>query len=336
MSLRVPSRVPVTDPSPTLLRYGDYCNGTVTGVSIAPTHPAELILKNPVMTASGTSGFGDDLSRFFDLTKLGAIVTKTVTPHWREGNPTPRSVETPSGMLNSMGLPNPGIEGLLTGEGRAWESLGMPVIVSVAGGSASEFRDLAVALEGYPGVSAIEANFSCPNVGDGMEFATDPGLLTLATRAILEATSLPLIVKLSPNVTDIRPLAVAAQQAGAHALTIMNTILGMKIDVHNRRPFIGATFAGLSGPAVRPVGVRLVYQAWPEVDIPIIGAGGIASADDALEYILAGASAVQVGTASFVRPTAALEVVDGIEAYLRNSGVGSIDRLVGLAHPEPA
>ncbi len=288
------------------------------------------------MTASGTSGFGAEYARIVELTKLGAVVTKTVTPRPRRGNVTPRTVETPSGMLNSIGLPNPGIEGLLAREGRAWESLGMPVIVSIAGGSAWEFRDLAAALEGYPGVSAIEANFSCPNVEDGMEFATDPELLALATGTILEATSLPLIVKLSPNVTDIRPLAVTAQKAGAHALTIMNTILGMKIDVHNRRPFIGAKFAGLSGPAVRPVGVRLVYQAWPEVDIPIIGAGGIGNAEDALEYILAGASAVQVGTASFVRPTAALEVVDGIETYLRNSGSASFDRLVGLAHSGPA
>ncbi len=261
-------------------------------------------------------------------------MTKTVTPRPRRGNVTPRTVETPSGMLNSIGLPNPGIEGLLAGEGRAWDSMGMPVIVSIAGGSASEFRDLAAALEGYPGVSAIEANFSCPNVEDGMEFATNPESLAAATGAILEATSLPLIAKLSPNVTDIRPLAVTAQKAGAHALTIMNTILGMKIDVENRRPFIGATLAGLSGPAVRPVGVRLVYQVWPEIDIPIIGAGGIGSADDALEYLLAGASAVQVGTASFVRPTTALEVVEGIESYLKNSEIASIGELVGLAHSD--
>ena len=263
-------------------------------------------------------------------------MTKTVTPRPRRGNVTPRTVETPSGMLNSIGLPNPGIEGLLVGEGRAWESLGMPIVVSIAGGSVSEFRDLAGALEGYPGASAIEANFSCPNVQDGMEFATDPALLAAATAAILEATSLPLIAKLSPNVTDIRPLAVTAQKAGAHALTIMNTILGMKIDVKNRRPFIGARLAGLSGPAIRPVGVRLVYQVWPEVDIPIIGAGGIGSADDALEYILAGASAVQVGTANFVRPTTAVEVAEGIETYQNQSGVASVGELVGLAHAEIA
>ena len=312
------------------------CNDIFLAINIAPTHSDGLTIKNPVMTASGTSGFAREYAPVIDLARLGAFVTKTVTPRHRRGNPTPRTIETPSGMLNSIGLPNPGINKLLEGEGRSWASLGTPVVVSIAGESVFEFRDLATALEGYPGVSAIEANLSCPNVENGMEFATNVDLLTEAISLILEASSLPLFAKLSPNVTDIRPLAVAAQAAGANGLTIMNTVLGMKIDVEGRRPFIGAKFAGLSGPAVRPIGIRLVYEVWPEVDIPIVGVGGITSTEDALEYLLAGASAVQIGTSSFVRPTTALEVIDGIEGHMRQSDLASVGDFVGMAHAEPA
>ncbi len=284
------------------------------------------------MTASGTAGYGPELARVFDLGKLGALVAKTVTPRAREGNPTPRTVETPSGMLNSIGLPNPGIHDLLRGEARAWPSLGVPIVASLAADSAAEFRDLAAAFEGLPGVVALEANFSCPNVEHGMEFATDPALIGDAVRAILEVSSLPLLAKLSPNVTDMRPIAVAAAHAGAHALTIMNTVLGMKIDVRRRRPLLGGARGGLSGPAIRPVGVRFVHDVYSEVDIPIIGVGGIATLEDALEYILAGATAVQVGTATFVQPEAAPILVDRLAGYLESEGIASITELTGSAH----
>ncbi|MDP6757585.1 MAG: dihydroorotate dehydrogenase [Chloroflexota bacterium] len=301
-------------------------------VQLAPTHPDGLALQNPVMTASGTAGYGPELARVFDLGQLGALVAKTVTPGPRTGNPTPRTVETPSGMLNSIGLPNPGIHDLLRDEARAWPSLGVPIIASLAADSAAEFRNLAAAFEGLPGVVALEANFSCPNVEHGMEFATDPGLIAGAVESILEVSSLPLLAKLSPNVTDMRPIAVAAAKAGAHALTIMNTVLGMKIDVRRRRPLLGDTRGGLSGPAIRPVGVRFVHDVYPEVDIPIIGVGGIATLEDALEYILAGATAVQVGTATFVQPDATPNLVDRLAAYLEAEGLKSLAELTGAAH----
>ncbi len=284
------------------------------------------------MTASGTAGYGPELARVFDLGQLGALVAKTVTPRAREGNPTPRTVETPSGMLNSIGLPNPGLHDLLRGEARAWPSLGVPIIASLAADSAAEFRSLAAAFEGLPGVVALEANFSCPNVEHGMEFATDPGLIAGAVESILEVSSLPLLAKLSPNVTDMRPIAVAAARAGAHALTIMNTVLGMKIDVRRRRPLLGGTRGGLSGPAIRPVGVRFVHDVYPEVDIPIIGVGGIATFEDALEYILAGATAVQVGTATFVQPDTAPNLVERLAAYLESEAIASITELTGAGH----
>ena len=284
------------------------------------------------MTASGTAGYGPELARVFDLGQLGALVAKTVTPRAREGNPTPRTVETPSGMLNSIGLPNPGLHDLLRGEARAWPSLGVPIIASLAADSAAEFRNLAAAFEGLPGVVALEANFSCPNVEHGMEFATDPGLIAGAVESILEVSSLPLLAKLSPNVTDMRPIAVAAARAGAHALTIMNTVLGMKIDVRRRRPLLGGTRGGLSGPAIRPVGVRFVHDVYPEVDIPIIGVGGIATFEDALEYILAGATAVQVGTATFVQPDTAPNLVERLAAYLESEAIASITELTGAGH----
>ena len=284
------------------------------------------------MTASGTAGYGPELARVFDLGQLGALVAKTVTPRAREGNPTPRTVETPSGMLNSIGLPNPGLHDLLRGEARAWPSLGVPIIASLAADSAAEFRSLAAAFEGLPGVVALEANFSCPNVEHGMEFATDPGLIAGAVESILEVSSLPLLAKLSPNVTDMRPIAVAAARAGAHALTIMNTVLGMKIDIRRRRPLLGGTRGGLSGPAIRPVGVRFVHDVYPEVDIPIIGVGGIATFEDALEYILAGATAVQVGTATFVQPDTAPNLVERLAAYLESEAIASITELTGAGH----
>lgn len=301
-------------------------------VQLAPTHPDGLELQNPIMTASGTAGFGSELARIIDLSKLGALVTKTVTTLPRHGNPTPRTVETPAGMLNSIGLPNPGIQALLNDDALSWPSLKVPVIASIAGYSTTDFRDLASAFEDIPGVVAIEANFSCPNIEHGLEFATDTTLLTEAIQAIREVSSIPLLAKLSPNVADMRPLAVAAANAGAHALTIMNTVLGMHIDIAHRRPTLGGTKGGLSGPAVRPIGVRFVYDVYPEVDIPIIGVTGINTVNDALEYFIAGATAVQVGTATFVQPTTAPTLIDNLSLYLEKNQIASVTELTGTAH----
>ncbi|MDE2862409.1 MAG: dihydroorotate dehydrogenase, partial [Chloroflexota bacterium] len=289
-------------------------------------------ISNPVMTASGTAGFADELARVSDLAAIGAVVTKTATSNPREGNATPRTVETPSGMLNSIGLPNPGLEGIVRSYQRRWQAMPPAVVVSLAGYSLAEFASLARMLEGVPGVDAIEANFSCPNVANGLEFATDADLLSAAVATIRDNCSLPLLAKLSPNVTDMRPLALAAQAAGANGLTIMNTVLGMKIDPASRRPLLGGVFGGLSGPAIRPLGVRFVFEVYPEVDIPIVGVGGISGLEDALEYILAGAAAIQLGTINFVAADRAALLAEGIKRYCEEAGVDSLADIVGLAH----
>ena len=291
-----------------------------------------LRISNPVMTASGTAGFADELARVSDLAAIGAVVTKTATSNPREGNATPRTVETPSGMLNSIGLPNPGLEGIVRSYQRRWQAMPPAVVVSLAGYSLAEFASLARMLEGVPGVDAIEANFSCPNVANGLEFATDADLLSAAVATIRDNCSLPLLAKLSPNVTDMRPLALAAQAAGANGLTIMNTVLGMKIDPASRRPLLGGVFGGLSGPAIRPLGVRFVFEVYPEVDIPIVGVGGISGLEDALEYILAGAAAIQLGTINFVAADRAALLAEGIKRYCGEAGVDSLADIVGLAH----
>ncbi|MXW29013.1 MAG: dihydroorotate dehydrogenase [Chloroflexi bacterium] len=284
------------------------------------------------MTASGTAGFADELARVSDLAAIGAVVTKTATSNPREGNATPRTVETPSGMLNSIGLPNPGLEGIVRSYQRRWQAMPPAVVVSLAGYSLAEFASMARMLEGVPGVDAIEANFSCPNVANGLEFATDADLLSAAVATIRDNCSLPLLAKLSPNVTDMRPLALAAQAAGANGLTIMNTVLGMKIDPASRRPLLGGVFGGLSGPAIRPLGVRFVFEVYPEVDIPIVGVGGISGLEDALEYILAGAAAIQLGTINFVAADRAALLAEGIKRYCGEAGVDSLADIVGLAH----
>lgn len=291
-----------------------------------------LQISNPVMTASGTAGFADELAKVSDLAAIGAVVTKTATLSPRPGNATPRTVETPSGMLNSIGLPNPGLAGIVRSYKRRWQAMRPAVVVSLAGYSLDEFATLARMLEGVGGVDAIEANFSCPNVANGLEFATDAELLSGAVATIRDNCSLPLLAKLSPNVSDMRPLAVAAQAAGANGLTIMNTVLAMKIDLANRRPLLGGVFGGLSGPAIRPLGVRFVYEVYPEVDIPIIGVGGISGLEDALEYILAGAAAVQLGTVNFVAADRAAHLAEGIKRYCGEAGVKSLAEIVGGAH----
>ncbi len=301
-------------------------------VDLAPSHPGGLELRFPVLTASGTFGFGDEYQGVVDLSRLGAIVTKTVTPEPRDGNPTPRTVETPAGMLNSIGLPNPGPDGVIREKSAMWADLPCPVIVSLAAHRPDTWSTLASHFDDLANVVALEANLSCPNVAGGLDFSTDPESAAATVAAVRAGSGLPLIAKLSPNVTNLAPIAKSVETAGAHAISLINTIVGMVIEVESRRPFLGAVTGGLSGPAVRPVAVRAVYEVARTVHVPVIGIGGIATLDDALQFVLAGASAVQVGTATFRNPLAAQQITDGLESYVRDHNLASIGDLVGAAH----
>ena len=303
-------------------------------VDLAPGHPRGLRLRAPVLTASGTFGFGDEYRDVVNLAALGAIVTKTVTPEPREGNPTPRTIETPAGMLNSIGLPNPGGEGAVREKAPIWADLPCPVIVSIAAHDPQSWTSLAARFDGLPNVVAIEANLSCPNVAGGLDYSTDPATAAHTVQAVRRGVSLPVIAKLSPNVTDVRPIARAAEDAGADALSLINTLLGMVVDTEAALPFLGAGVGGLSGPAIRPVAVRCVYDVAGAVSIPVIGMGGVVTTDDALQFLMAGASAVQVGTTTFREPRTAERIVDGLGAYLESRGFASVSDVVGLARPE--
>lgn len=306
-----------------------------TAVELAPNHPRGLHLKNPVMTASGTFGYGTEYARLLDVEQLGAVVTKAISVRPREGNPGPRTVETPAGMLNAIGWQNVGLDACLRDYVPIWQRWTVPVVVNLAGFTVEDYVTVAEALSAAPGVAALELNISCPNVAsEGVPFALRPELAAEVTAAVRAVCDVPLIVKLSPNVTDIVEIAAAVHEAGADALSLINTLVGMVIDTRRRRPFLGNTTGGLSGPAIRPIAVRMVYdvaRALPGV--PLIGAGGIMTADDALQYIMAGARAVQIGTATFVNPLAAIEVAAGIEAFMVAEGVGGIDDLIGAALP---
>ncbi len=301
-------------------------------VQLAPTHPHGLLLKNPVMTASGTFGYGIEYSQLFDIQKLGAIVCKGTTLEPREGNPQPRLKETPAGVLNSIGLQNIGVEALIKEKASIWASWQVPVIVNIAGERVGDYAELASRLEGVAGVSGLEVNISCPNIAaGGMEFGTDPGLAAAVTEAVKSATSLPIIVKLTPKVTDISEIALAVANAGAHAVCLINTLSGMAIDITERKPFLGNTTGGLSGPAIKPVALYMVYQVAGKVEIPIIGCGGISSAEDALEFIMAGSSAIEVGTAQLANPRSLLDVLEGIERFMQKEGVRELSELIGAA-----
>jgi len=296
----------------------------------------KLVLKNPVMVASGTFGYAEEFTQFLDLRKLGAIVTKTVTLQPRQGNPAPRTCETPSGMLNSIGLENPGLERFIDEKLPAAARPGVPVIVSIASEhDPREFETLARRLDGEKSVAGIEVNISCPNVkhgGKGLKtglIAQDPKATYAAVKAVRRCTQKPLITKLSPNVTDICRIALAAQDAGSDAVALINTLQGMSIDVVTRRPKIAMAAGGLSGPAIRPVAVRMVWQVFQQVRIPIVGMGGIMDAASALEFILAGATAVSVGTANFINPSASGEIATGIAAYLARNRISGIKELIG-------
>ena len=301
-------------------------------VQLAPNNKRALLLKNPVMTASGTFGYGTEYSDFVDIQRLGAIVCKGTTLEPREGNPQPRLAETPAGLLNSIGLQNIGVEALIKEKAPLWASWQVPVIVNIAGESIDDYARLAARLDGVVGVSGLEVNVSCPNVkSGGMEFGTDPKAAASVTRAVKKATSMPVIVKLTPNVTNIVEIAEAVADAGADVLCLINTLRGMAIDVSARKPSLGNICGGLSGPAIKPVALYMVYQVAGRVKLPIVGCGGIMSARDALEFIMAGASAVEVGTAQFVNPRALLDVLEGIEEFMRREGVKDISELVGAA-----
>lgn len=290
---------------------------------------AGLRLKNPVMTASGTCGYAEELAPYANLSGLGAVVVKTITLLPRVGNPAPRIAETPSGMLNSIGLQNVGIEVFLRAKLSVLRRLKVPVLVNIAGKSVEEYAELAKRLEGVPGVSALELNISCPNVAGGLDYGTDPSLTREVVRAVKQVTSVPVIPKLSPNVTDITVIARAAADGGADALSLINTLLGVAIDPHSRRPKIHTVTGGLSGPAIKPIALRMVWQVARAVPLPLIGIGGIQTGEDAVEFLLAGATAVQVGTATFVDPRAPLKVRDGIAAYCARHGVRDVRDLVG-------
>ncbi len=267
-----------------------------------------LVLQNPVMTASGTLSNGLEATHIFDVNRLGAIVSKGTTLHPRDGNPQPRTAETPSGMLNTIGLQNVGVDALVRDVAPVWATWRVPVIVNIAGETVDEFAELASRLDGVPGVSGIEVNVSCPNVKvGGMLFGQDPQQAATVTRAVVKSTKLPVIVKLTPNVTDIVAVAQAVVEAGADALCVINTLQAMAINIWTRRPVLSTVFGGLSGPAIKPVALRAVYQVAGAVDVPVIGCGGIMRGEDAIEFIMAGATAVQVGTATFTNPKAPLE-----------------------------
>ncbi len=284
------------------------------------------------MVASGTFSYGIEYAKLIDINRLGAIVSKTTTLRPRSGSPTQRIDETPAGMLNSIGLQNVGIDKLRRELAPTWARWKVPVIVSILGSSAEEYGECAAALEGVEGVAGLELNISSPNAQrGGMEFGQDAAVAASVTAACVRATTLPVIVKLTPNVADIAEIARRVVDAGASALCVINTLQAMSIDVTSRRPSIARVFAGLSGPALKPVALRMVWQVAGAVDVPIIGCGGISTGTDALEFIMAGATAVQVGTATFRDPNAPLDVLDGIERFMRDENVQDITELIAAA-----
>ncbi|HEY3117425.1 MAG TPA: dihydroorotate dehydrogenase [Chloroflexota bacterium] len=303
-------------------------------VAIGVNAKAPLHLKNPVLVASGTFGYGTEYATLFDIQKLGAIVCKSITLRPRTGLRGPRVAETPAGMLNAIGLQNIGVRRVIKEKAPIWATWDVPVIVNIAGETVEDFAALAEALDGVPGVSGFELNISCPNLWEGGRVVGEDAETTEAiTAAVRERTGLPVLVKLSPQVADICGVARAAEAAGADALSLINTLVGMKIDTQNGRPVLANVTGGLSGPAIHPVAVWLVYAVSQVVSIPVIGLGGIASIADALEFLMAGASAVEVGTSTFVEPNTAVDIVEGLGSELRLRGIESIREIIGRAHP---
>jgi dihydroorotate dehydrogenase (NAD+) catalytic subunit len=291
-----------------------------------------LQLKNPLITASGTCGYGEELKDYFNLSELGAITVKGLTLKKSDGNPTPRIVETPSGLLNSIGLENPGLDSFIATKLKEIEDLNVPVFINISGHSLDDFAQLAERLALYPRIAGLEVNVSCPNLaGGGMAFGTNSELIYKVTSRVRKNYPGPVIVKLSPNVTDIVEMAEAAVAGGADIISMINTLLGMAIDVETRKPILGNIFGGLSGPAIKPIALRMIYQVASRIKVPIIGMGGIMSGQDAIEFILAGASAVAVGTATLVEPAAAIKILNEIKEYLIKKKINRIEDLIGRA-----
>ena len=297
-------------------------------VALAPNKPSRLPLQNPVMPASGTFGYGTEYGDLVDIRRLGAVVTKGVTLLPWEGNPQPRIWETAAGVLNSVGLENIGVEAVVRDKAPLWATWDVPVIVNVAGHSIEEYAEVANMLDMVDGVAGLEVNISCPNVAHGgLEFGTTPETASRVTAAVRSATALPLVVKLSPNVSDVVSIALAVVAAGADAVCLINTLRGMAIDVDTGRSRLGTPSGGLSGPAIKPVALHMVHSVAHAVDVPVVGCGGISTAEDAVEFIMAGATAVQVGTATFTDASSMLDIIDGIAAFMEQHGLTSLDEL---------
>jgi len=304
-------------------------------VDLAPDRG--LLLDNPILVASGTFGYGVEYGEVVDVQRIGAICCKGTTLRPRAGNQPPRVTETPGGMLNSIGLQNPGVDAVIEKYGPIWQGWKVPVIVNVAGESIEDYVGVVRRLDGVPGVAGIELNISCPNVGKGgLQFAVDREAAGAVTAAVRRATDLPLMVKLSPNVADVRAIAQAIEAAGADAISAINTLSGMAIDRARRRPLLGNTYGGLSGPAIKPVALRVVYEVAQVVRIPVVAIGGVAALDDVLDFLFAGASAVQVGTAIFADPGLPLRLVDELAVWCAAQGMSSHREIIGAALPAGA
>ena len=286
---------------------------------------------NPVFTASGTCGFGRELNEIFPIEKLGGMMLKGTTLQPRLGKPTPRVAEAPSGVINCVGLQNPGLQNVLT-EQLPWVlQHDLAILQNIAGSEPAEYAEMAAALDKVPGLAGLEVNISCPNVkAGGMAHGSDPKLAAAVVSAVRESTKLPVVVKLTPNVTDVSEIARAVEAAGADAVSLVNTFLAMVIDVKRRRPLLGNVMGGLSGPAIRPIAVRMVWQVAHAVKIPVVGLGGIMNGRDAIEFMLAGARAIQVGTANFVDPAVTVKIIDYINDYCERHGVSDVNDIVGL------
>jgi dihydroorotate dehydrogenase (NAD+) catalytic subunit len=294
-----------------------------------------LDLKNPMMPASGCFGFGREYSKFYDLSKLGAIMMKAATGEERLGNPTPRVAETASGMLNAIGLQNPGVDRIIAEEVPFLSQFNTSVIANIAGSTMEEYETVARKFNSTAAVHALELNISCPNVKEGgIQFGTDPGMAKEVTARVVEASDKPVYVKLSPNVTDIKAMARAVEEAGAAGLSMINTLTGMQIHLPSKQPLIANKTGGLSGPAIKPIAIRMIYEVRQEVAIPIIGMGGISNAEDVLEFLLAGASAVAVGTANFQNPFVLPEIIEALPSVLKKYGFHSVvdvaEKAVGI------
>ena len=296
-----------------------------------------LLLPNPIMVASGTFGYGREMTGFIDLARLGGVVPKTITSLPRQGNVPWRTVETAAGLLNSIGLDNDGVDSFLDRQLPFLVRCGAPVIVSIAGGSQADFVALASRLDGVPGIAALELNISCPNVSHGIDMGTDPVACRGVVEGVRAVTALPVLAKLTPNVTSIVEIARAARDGGADAVTLINTCQGMAVDWRRRRPLLGNVIGGLSGPAIKPIALRCVHQVRQAVDIAIVGVGGIMTIDDCMEFLVAGASAVQIGTANFAEPIVSARLLDSLPAALAELGATGMADVIGtLALPQPA